>query len=257
MFRSHELPERRVGLALSGGAVRGIAHIGVLKALEENGIQPTVVAGTSAGSIIGAAIASGMHWRELTQMAYDVFWPSLLHGPSLERFCLRQFPLTFADLPLPFAAVATSLPARKTVIFTSGRLAPAINASCCVRVVRRPVRFNGEKLKDGGISCVLPSIECRQLGADFVVGSDVWELSALLRGFGLAHTGPRTQYVYPDHYIRAVRNTDLLIIPKIPMSRYWPNRVSIDRLIAAGEKATRDALKTTGWKTWRVAAIIC
>src|SRR5579863_10638923 len=79
-----------IGLALSGGSVRGIAHIGVMKALTERGIQPDFVVGTSAGSLIGAGIAAGMNWQELRRMAEAVFWPSLLNRGKLEQFCCKQ-----------------------------------------------------------------------------------------------------------------------------------------------------------------------
>jgi NTE family protein len=87
MFRSH-----KIGLALSGGGVRGWAHIGVIKALTEAGIRPVIVACVSAGSIVGAGLAAGIDWRGSADMARSVFWPSLLHGGSLERFCAERLP---------------------------------------------------------------------------------------------------------------------------------------------------------------------
>ena len=120
---SRDLLSRRPGLALSGGSVRGIAHIGVIKALSEHGVRPALVVGTSAGSLIGAAIAAGMDWRELKKMAEAVFWPSLLSGTKLEQFCSRHLPSSFAELRLPFAAIATTLPGKRTVILTSGKQA--------------------------------------------------------------------------------------------------------------------------------------
>ena len=90
-----ELHSKRVGLALSGGAVRGLAHIGVIKALDQAGIKPAVVTGTSVGSIIGAAFAAGMDWREIADMARSVFWPRLLHGKSLETLAAKYLPPTF------------------------------------------------------------------------------------------------------------------------------------------------------------------
>jgi NTE family protein len=222
--------------------VRGIAHIGVMKALAEHGIRPSMVVGTSAGSIIGAGIAAGMDWRELKEMAEAVFWPSLLNGGKLEQFCCRHLPPGFSDLSLPFAAIATTLSGKRTVILRTGKLAPAISASCSVRVVRRPVSLNGERLKDGGISCVLPSLECRQLGADFIIGSDVWEYSAFLRSMKLPHHHQRARHLYPNHYKDAIRGTDMLVQPDIPISVYVPGLISVDRLIAAGEAATRRVL---------------
>src|SRR5574340_1231710 len=132
----HHLRSARVGLALSGGSVRGLAHIGVFKVLSEAGIQPAIVTGTSAGSIIGAGIAAGMTWQELTQMARGEFWPRFLHGGTLEAFCARRLPPHFADLKLPFAAMATTLPDRRAILITTGHLASAISASCAMRVIR-------------------------------------------------------------------------------------------------------------------------
>lgn len=119
----HRFRSLRVGLALSGGSVRGLAHIGVVKALTELGVQPAVIAGTSVGSLVGAALAAGLDWRELAAMARSVFWPSLLRGENLERYCATYLPETFAHLSLPFAAVVTALPAKQAVALTEGRLA--------------------------------------------------------------------------------------------------------------------------------------
>ena len=237
-----DVSRRSIGLALSGGSVRGIAHIGVIKALTESGIQPAVVVGTSVGSLIGAGFAAGMSWHELKRMAEAVFWPSLLNGERLERFCNKYLPSSFADLRLPFAAVATALPAKQTVVLTSGELAPAISASCAMLVVRRPVSLNGYRLKDGGISCVLPSRPCRGLGAEFVVASDVWAFSAFCRGLGLAPGHRRARHVYPKQYLDAVEAAGLVIQPDIPIRVYVPGCLSVNQLIATGEKATHRAL---------------
>jgi NTE family protein len=229
-------------LALSGGSVRGLAHIGVVKALSEAGIMPTVITGTSAGSLIGAMLAAGMEWSEIASLARKTFWPRLLHGETLERFCAKHLPATFADLKLPFAAITTELPVKRVVTISKGELASAISASCALRVVRRPVRREGKRLKDGGIACVLPSEACRAMGADFIIGSDVWEISSLLRGFGIDPHHSRASRTYPSHYYSAVRNTDLLIQPRVPLAGYLPGPLAIERMITAGEDATRLAL---------------
>jgi NTE family protein len=239
MTRLHQLRSCRVGLALSGGSVRGLAHIGVVKVLSEAGIRPAVITGTSAGSLIGALVAAGMEWSEIAWLARKTFWPRLLHGETLERFCAEHLPATFADLKLPFAAVTTELPAKRAVVITKGDLASAISASCALRGVRRPVRREGKQLKDGGIACVLPSEACRALGADFIIGSDVWEVSSLLRGVGINPDHPQAGRAYPSHYHSAIRNTDLIIHPRIPFSGYLPSPMAIERMISAGEAATR------------------
>jgi NTE family protein len=240
LLAQNEGEVRKIGLALSGGSVRGIAHIGVLKALSEAGIQPAIIAGTSVGSLIGAAIAAGLKWPDLLKMARDVFWPELLNGKRLERFCARWLPATFADLQFPFAAIATTVPERQTVVLRSGNLAAAISASCAIRGIRRPVSLNGDRLKDGGMSCVLPSVVCRQMGAEFVIGSDVWELSALLRGVGVAPTHSHASRFYPRQYMIALRDTDVLVQTSVPLIGYLPGPGSIDRLVSAGEAAVHN-----------------
>ena len=238
------LHSKRVGLALSGGAVRGLAHIGVIKALHEAGIKPTVIAGTSVGSIIGAALAAGMGWRELAKMARSVFWPRLVNGKMLEQFCSEYLPETFAHLEHPFAAAATVLPNNDAITITSGPLPSAISASCALRVLRRPVVRNGLRLKDGGFSCVLPTRACRELGAEFVIASDVWEWSSLMRSLGSSPYDGLTCRAYPSHYRFALAHTDIHIQPQIPATGYVPSATAVDRMIAVGECAAIQALES-------------
>lgn len=232
-----------MGLALSGGAVRGLAHLGVIKALDEIGIKPKVVAGTSVGSIIGAALAAGKDWREIADMARTIFWPSLLRGKTLERFCADYLPETFEDLKLPFAAVSTLVPSRRVHVITSGPLASAISASCALRLLRRPVVREDLRLKDGGFSCVLPTHICRQLGADFVIASDVWEWSSLMRSLGYRPTDQRwTSRAYPSQYRQALSHANIHIHPEIPVACYVPGPASVERMITVGERAAYRAL---------------
>src|ERR1051326_57436 len=198
--RIDSLHTRRIGLALSGGGVRGVSHIGVIKALTEAGLAPIAISGTSVGSIIGAGLAAGMSWQELAEMGRSVFWPSLLHGGRLERFCAKRLPQTFAQLKLPFAVLATAVPARRVVVIREGNLASAISASCAIPLLRRPVGREGERLVDGGVVCVMPAMACRELGAEFVIGSDVWEWSATLQVLGCDPAHPLSARFYPAHY---------------------------------------------------------
>jgi NTE family protein len=238
------LQSKRVGLALSGGAVRGLAHIGVIKALHSAGVTSTVIAGTSVGSLIGAALAAGMDWRELADMARSVFWPRLLHGKTLKRFASEYLPATFEDLKLPFAAVATAVPSGKPVTMRNGPLSSAISASCALRVLRRPVCRDGIELKDGGFSCVLPSHACRDLGAEVVISSDVWEWSSIMRSFGYSPSDNGwTSRAYPSHYRFALAQTDIHIQPEIPAKGYVPGAAAVDRMIAVGERAAYLALE--------------
>lgn len=222
--------------------MRGLAHIGVIKALDEMGIRPHFIAGTSAGSLVGAGLAAGLDWRDLIEMARSIFWPSLLHGGSLERFCLRHLPETFCRLQLPFAAVATLLPTKEAYTMNEGRLACAISASCAIRFLRKPVMREGKRLKDGGMACVLPTEACREMGAEVVIASDVWEFSSMMRSAGYHPHCPRKGRFYPSHFRQSVAEADLLIQPDIPLSGYLPTSGAVRRMMEAGEKAVLDRL---------------
>ena len=222
--------------------MRGLAHIGVVKALSDCDIRPSVITGTSAGSIVGAALAAGMTWREIEQLACRIFWPTLLYGKSLERFCAAYLPRTFADLAIPFIAMATELPGKTVVAIGEGNLASAISASCAMPGIRRAVNRAGKQLKDGGIACVLPSAPCRSFGAEFIIGADVWEVSFLLHELGIGPDHRWATRAYPPHYHIALRHTDLLIRPRIPWSGYLSGSQAVARMITAGEQATRLAL---------------
>jgi NTE family protein len=231
-------PTQRIGFTFSGGGVRGMAHIGVIKALTERGWRADYVAGTSAGSLIGAGLAAGMDWQALAEMASAVSWPKLLHGARLEKFCRQHLPATFEKLQLPLAVVVTEFPMKRSLTLRQGDLASALNASCALPVIRRAVWREGLKLKDGGYTCVLPAQACRALGADFVFGSDVWELSALFNAVGCDASHP----LFPNHYREAVRQTNCLIQPRIAARDCWPSKAALLRLIAAGEAAVERAL---------------
>lgn len=176
---------RGVGLALSGGAARGIAHAGALEVLVEAGVTVRALAGTSAGSVVGALFAAGMDPAEIGRLALETHWldlfrvrlprAGLLSGAGLEQFLQRLIPVrTFAELRLPFAAVTTDLATGRRVDLTSGALARAVLASCSLPVLLEPVWLDGRPLVDGGVSSQLPVRAVREtLGATPVVAVDV------------------------------------------------------------------------------------
>ena len=176
----------KVGLALSGGGARGFAHVGVLKVLVESGIQIDMIAGTSAGAIIGGAYAAGMSLDDIGVMAAKVGWtnmtrPSLsplgaLSNAPMGAFLTRELPIkTFDELKIPFAAVAFELESSREVVFKdTGDLVLAICASCAVPGIFAPVRSQtGTLLVDGGITTPLPVNVARQMGADVVIAVDI------------------------------------------------------------------------------------
>jgi NTE family protein len=184
-----------------------------------------------------------MDWKEMAEMARSIFWPSLLHGKTLEHFSAKYLPPRFSSLETRFAAVASVIPSNRALTMTSGSLPLAISASCAVRLLRRPVIREGLQLKDGGFSCVLPAGVCRELGAELVISSDVWEWGSLMRSFGPSPLNRRwASWAYPSHYRFALAQTDIHIHPEIPASGYIPSAAAVDRMIAIGERTASRAL---------------
>lgn len=174
-----------VGLALSGGAVRGAAHIGVLQVLEEAGISPTIVAGTSVGAVIGAGYAAGVSVEEMSRLMGEVGWPTLLGISFNNRYCLFDTsPLeefirgklgvqTFADLPKRFAAIACDILTGRRVVLNEGEVAQAVRASAALPGFFSPVEIGEMLLVDGGLVDNLPAGVVRDLGADYVIAVDL------------------------------------------------------------------------------------
>lgn len=273
----------RVGLALSGGSAKGLAHIGVLRALEAAGVHVDVVAGTSMGSLIGGLYASGYSVSEIANTARAMEWDALFRdGADSELLALDKrfgaagtiitFPIRdgkiglpsgvvrgdrimrtlqeltwpvrqvsdFRKLPKPFVAVATDLANGEAVTLDAGVLALAMRASMAIPGVFAPVQLNSRLLVDGGIARNLPAQNVRELGADFVICSDVSapltkpdNLSSLFEiliqtvSFGMA-TSTEQQ--------RAL--CDLVIAPTTAgLSAF--DFASVDRWIEEGEKAAR------------------
>lgn len=176
----------RIALALGGGAARGFAHVGVIKALEAQGIQPDIVVGTSAGSVVGALYANGYSGFELQKMALQMDeatitdWASpisgrgLIKGEALQNYInavLRQRPIE--RLPRRFGAVAADLKSGEMVVFERGNTGMAVRASSSVPGVFQPVPINGREYVDGGLVSPVPARAARQMGADVVIAVDI------------------------------------------------------------------------------------
>ena len=173
-----------IGLALGGGAAKGFAHIGVIKMLEANGFKPSFVAGTSAGSVVGALYASGMDAFALQEKAVgldeasirDLQFSSggLVKGQKLEDYVNQQVqrrPLE--KLAKPFVAVATRLEDGERTVFARGNTGQAVRASSSVPGVFQPVTIGKYHYVDGGVVSPVPVDAARQLGADVVVAVDI------------------------------------------------------------------------------------
>lgn len=176
----------RIGLAVGGGAARGVAHVGVLEILEREGIRPDVVAGTSVGALVGAFMCAGFSAAEMAFVTEHIGWFKLLRlkvpGRGLctfekmgEMIVELLGDITFADLKIPFSVVATDVDNGEMVTISEGPLAPAVMASCAVPGLIEPVQIGDRWLCDGGIINNTPVSTARQMGADYVIGIDIFE----------------------------------------------------------------------------------
>jgi NTE family protein len=174
----------RIGLALGGGAARGFAHIGVIKALEARGIVPDIVVGTSAGSVVGALYAGGFTGNQLNRLALSMDeavlsdWSmssrGVLKGESLEKYInqvLKDRPIE--KLERKFGATATDLRTGQLVLFERGNAGLAVRASSSVPGVFQPVLIAGREYVDGGLVSPVPVRAAKSLGADIVIAVDI------------------------------------------------------------------------------------
>ncbi len=172
-----------VGIALGSGSARGLAHIGVLKALEEAGIRVGYVAGTSIGALIGGAYAAGISIEEMEEITRQLDWKRLLRffmpkfsrGAIISDRMVMDFlnslygDMRIEDLHLPFCAVAADLVTGSRVIITKGRLADAVRASVSIPIIFKPVRRRERILVDGGLVDPIPVEAVQNMGASVVV----------------------------------------------------------------------------------------
>jgi len=178
-------PLKRIGLALSGGAALGGAHIGVLEVLEEHGLRASYVAGTSAGSAVGAAYCAGLSLARIREVASDLHWGTLgrvvlprqgfFDGSRLEEYLIDLIgDLTFDQMEIPFAAAAADILTDELVVIREGRVAPAVRASCAAPAAFTPVQYEGHLLVDGGLINNLPVSAVREMGAEYVIAVDLY-----------------------------------------------------------------------------------
>jgi NTE family protein len=247
----------KVGLALSGGAARGIAHVGVLQALAENQIPIDFIAGTSAGALVGGAFASGMPLPELEALGRRLRWrdvgrmtmsrSGVQSNERLEAYLRTHLPKTrFEELAIPFAAVATELSTGKAVILKdTGDIPFAIRASCAIPGWYLPVIDDqGRQLVDGGLVANIPVSIARSLGADLVIAVDVNADGAKFLGSSLSIISVVIQSMLVVQRVAAqaqLELADLIIRPHVGHIR-WDEMGRADELLAAGREAVAESL---------------
>jgi len=181
-----ERRQARIGLALGGGAARGFAHVGVIQVLEEAGLHPQLVTGTSAGSLVAALYASGKSSHELRRVAEtmeeaeitDWMMPILnrgaLRGEALARYVNAQVGgKSIEQMKIPLGIVATDLRTGEAVTFRRGNTGSAVRASSAVPAVFQPVRIGEREYVDGGLVAPVPVKQAREMGANFVIAVDI------------------------------------------------------------------------------------
>jgi NTE family protein len=219
----------KVGLVLGGGAARGFAHVGVIRALEKSKIQIDLVVGANTGSLIGAIYADKKSAAELERIALgleerDVFDYNFINptqgfarGERLEDFLSKRLGAKEIDqLKLPFAAVATDIQNGEVVAFQAGSIARAVHASSAIPGIFTPVNYQGKMLVDGGVLNNLPVDVARKMGADVVIAVD------LGAGPKAAQVSNLFENVVQGFYLAARPNTeaklkqaDVVIRPKV------------------------------------------
>ena len=178
---------KEFGLTLGSGGARGVAHIGFLKALDENGIKPSYICGCSMGAVVGACYASGMTPDEMMAAVKKLKYYHIIaldplpyndkgfaQGAKLEKTIGKYLKgKTFENLNIPFSCVSYDLLASETIWHTDGDLVKAVRASANIPIVFEPLKDNGRLLVDGGINERVPIKYTRQMGANLVIAVDV------------------------------------------------------------------------------------
>lgn len=244
----------KIGIALGGGFARGLAHIGVLKVLEEEGIPVDFIAGTSVGSVIGAAYASGSSAKELEELA------SLVRFKDFSRWSFSRFGLfsndkmsvllrkilhckTFEELRIPLAVAATDIITGEAAIFTKGDLVDPVRASCAYPGMFQPVKVDGRLMVDGLLAHAVPAMPLREMGADRVI-------SVYLSAHWVKPGGPRHVFDVIGQCFSIAQDrmcgpwkaaSDIILEPEIGEFAY-DDFVRAKDLIRCGEVATRAAM---------------
>jgi NTE family protein len=247
------VPQRpRIGVALGGGFARGIAHLGVLRVLQEENIPVDYVTGTSAGAMLAISYASGHTIAEIERQAratrfkdfgsWKLSWLGLASNQKLEHYPRKFLGVsTFEDLKIPLAIAATDLGTGKAVYFSHGQLGPALRASCAYPGMFVPVEIEGRMLVDGFLAAPVPVDAARSLGADLVIAvfleaANNRTPSSIVDVIGLSFA------ILQRHADLEWRASADVIIEPIVKDFLWDDFDKTSELIAAGEAAARAAL---------------
>jgi len=243
--------KKKVGLVLGGGVARGIAHIGVIKVLRSYEVPIDYIAGTSAGSLIAAVYASGMDISLLEEIVMRIKWsdffkltlfrPGFMSPEAIEEFVVKYIgDINFSDLKIPFAAVATDIRTGEKVILNKGQVARAVAASATFPGVFAPEALGGKYLIDGGIASNVPVDLARQMGAEYVIASDVIPEKSIrvLPSEAMQVLGRSLDLILKKLHREEARRADALIELEMEGEDIWHLDLhKAKKLITAGEIA--------------------
>ena len=242
----------RVGLALAGGFARGIAHIGVIRALRNAGVPIDCVAGTSVGALIGAVYCAGVPLNDMQRIAslttfadfgrWTPSWLGLATNQRMEKYLARMTEATtFEELKIPLTISATDINAGVTIYYSSGKIAPPLRASCAYPGLFVPIQYEGRTLVDGFLTAPVPVDGALLLGADIVI-------AVYLEAGGIEN--PRTAVDIISRSFNIIQKhadiswrqqADVIVEPDVK-SFAWDDFTKTPELIAEGEAATLKVL---------------
>jgi NTE family protein len=240
-----------VALVLGSGGARGFAHIGVIKALEEAGIEADIVTGASSGAIVAALYAGGRGGRELEKIArataesdlldIDLFGSGWVRGVALQNFVNQMVDKRPIErLPKSFAVIATEAKSGRMAVFNRGNTGVAVRASSSIPRVFVPPVINGEEYLDGGLSGPLPVKVARAMGADIVIAVDVSYGAQARQAARAAAPGYRGNGRHAL-FVEQLDAADIVIVPRTVRTRMIDFEHK-ETNIAAGEAAGREAV---------------
>jgi NTE family protein len=248
-------PETRrpkVGLALGGGFARGIAHLGVLRSLQQHGIPIDCIAGTSAGALAGVAFGSGQPFENIVREAAAIRFGNfgqwrfshmgLASNRRLEVYPKDHFGVSdFKDLKIPLAIAATDLLSGKAIYYTSGPVGPPLRASCAYPGLFQPVEYEGRLLVDGFVAAAVPVDGVRLLGADVVIAVFL-EAERMERPKSIVDViGRSFSIVRLQADVGWLAKADVVVTPSVHEFA-WDDFARTSDLVAAGEHAALEAM---------------
>jgi len=254
-----KLKQQKIGLALGSGGAKGLAHIGVIKVLEENNIPIDFIAGSSIGALVGGFYAAtkdikqiekiviNTNWRKILSLIDPSLRQGLLGGKKIKKFIEDYIgKIKFQDLKIPLSVIATDLKTGETISINQGEVTPAIRASISFPLVFKPIKQGNRLLADGGLSLPIPVEAVKEMGADLVIAVNL-DANYLTNNhnninFGFYKIANNSINLLRYHLASwNIKNADIVINPQSG-NIHWNKFLDGKDIILAGEEATRITL---------------